>query len=218
MERVLDRLILYAAQNASDSICFDGTQGLSLEAYCDSDWATSHATTGFALMLCGAAILHVSRRQHCIALSSTEAEIMAASEAAAETVYVRRMLRELGVDMDEPTVIHVDNSGAVELAKDRKSCHRSRHVLRRYFFVREAMAHGEVNVVKIDTKLNISDILTKAGFDAPTFDTFKGQLMGSAHRPPSAQASGTPSPNALRSGLLQARLDAMRMCPSLFAH
>ena len=44
---------------------------------------------------------------------------------------------------EKPPLLFVDNSGAVELSRDRKSCHRSRHVDRRYFKVRELQALGE---------------------------------------------------------------------------
>jgi hypothetical protein len=60
-----------------------------------------------------------------------------------------------------PTRLYVDNSGAVELARDRKSCHRSRHVDRRYFKVRELVYAGEITVEHIDTKENSADMLTK---------------------------------------------------------
>ena len=43
----------------------------------------------------------------------------------------------VGVPQTAPTVLYVDNQGAVELSKDAKTCHRSRHVLRRFFKVRE---------------------------------------------------------------------------------
>ena len=60
---------------------------------------------------------YASKRQQCIAMSSTEAEIIAASQAALEIVYLRALLREMGVEVDEPTELLVDNSGAVELSK-----------------------------------------------------------------------------------------------------
>ena len=47
------------------------------------------------------------------------------------------MLEEMGLHQALKTVLKVDNSGAVELSRDRKSCHRSRHVDRRYFKVRD---------------------------------------------------------------------------------
>ncbi len=92
-----------------------------------------------------------SRRQQCIAMSSTEAEVIAASQAALEIVFMRTLLRELGVNVSAPTVLRVDNSGAVELSKHRKSCQRSRHVMRRYLKVRELVAEGEIVVEWVDT-------------------------------------------------------------------
>ena len=84
-------------------------------------------------------------------------------------------------------MLYVDNSGAVELAKHRKSCDRSRHVQRRYFKVRELVAEGEIEVRHIDTHENVSDILTKNTFDAATFETLKGKAMsGVRARTPAA--------------------------------
>ena len=57
--------------------------------------------------------------------------------------------------------VFVDNSGAVELARDRKSCHRSRHVDRRYFKVREMFFAKILRVLKVDTTENTADVLTK---------------------------------------------------------
>ena len=49
------------------------------------------------------------------------------------------LAREMGIPTDGPTELYVDNSGAVELSKDSRSCHRSRHVDRRHFYVRELL-------------------------------------------------------------------------------
>ena len=113
-------------------------------------------------MLAGVAIVYASRRQKCIALSSTEAEIIAASAASCEVSYVRQLLFELGLPPSGPTVLNVDNSGAIELSRDRKSCNRSRHVDRRFFKVRELECEGIVTVKHVPTDDNVADILTKA--------------------------------------------------------
>ena len=57
--------------------------------------------------------------------------------------------------------IDTHNSGAVELSRDQKSCHRSRHVDRRYFKVRELSFEGVLRVIKVPTADNPSDLLTK---------------------------------------------------------
>ena len=160
---VADRIIVYLAQTSHVHVRYSGHAPSAdvLTAESDSDWAVGHSTTGWAILLAGAVIGFCSKRQPSIALSSTEAEIIAASTCATEVAYFRGLLRELGVEQLEPTVIGVDNSGAVELSRDRKSCHRSRHVDRRYFKVREYVAAGVVDVVKVSTDDNSSDVLTK---------------------------------------------------------
>ena len=107
---------------------------------------------------------------------STEAEIIAASAASVEIVYVRTLLRELGLEQQRPTTLRVDNSGAVELSRDRKSCHRSRHVDRRFFKVRELSAAGVLSVQHVPTELNRADFLTKP-LDETTFLRHRAAAM-----------------------------------------
>ena len=102
---------------------------------------------------------HNDARQHSVATATTEAEIIAASDAALEVTYLRGLLAEMGFRQTSPTVLYVDNSGAVELSRDLKSCQRSRHIERRYLKVRELVAAGEVEVRAVDTKNNPADLL-----------------------------------------------------------
>ena len=94
-------------------------------------------------------------------MSSTEAEIVAASSAALMLVFCDALGVELDMTHKAPPKLFVDNSGAVELSRDRKSCHRSRHVDRRYFKVRELHALKKLCVEHIGTDDNSSDLLTK---------------------------------------------------------
>jgi hypothetical protein len=165
-----ERTLLYMAHSSELGMTIDGNlpDAGVLDAESDSDWSVGHSTTGFLLFLAGCAIVYSSKRQPCIALSSTEAEIIAASATAVEIVYVRTLLRELGLQQDRPTTLRVDNSGAVELSRDRKSCHRSRHVDRRFFKVRELNAAGVITVEHVPTEFNRADFLTKP-LDETTF-------------------------------------------------
>eukprot|EP00965_Chrysotila_dentata_P100198 3309560-Pleurochrysis_carterae.AAC.1 len=85
MDEHADRVPAYMAQTADEGIEFKAGGGVQLVAYSDSDWAISHSTTGFYITFGGAAVSYGSKRQHwCISLSSTEAEIIAASHTAAK--------------------------------------------------------------------------------------------------------------------------------------
>eukprot|EP00965_Chrysotila_dentata_P149962 4952492-Pleurochrysis_carterae.AAC.1 len=66
----------------------------------------------------------------------------------------------MGREEANATPMHVDNAGAVELSKDRRSCQRSRHVDRRDLKVRKYVAHGSVEVRKIGTEDNVADVFT----------------------------------------------------------
>ena len=168
LEKHADRAIVYLAQTASVGVIYDGaaTDAGILSAESDSDWAVGHSTTGWLIFFAGAMVAFASKRQACIAGSSTEAEIIAASACAHEVVYFKTLAKEMG--MPQGVVqLSVDNSGAVELSRDRKSCHRSRNVDRRYFKVRELSYEGVLTVEHIDTADNTADILTKALSQVP---------------------------------------------------
>ena len=63
-----------------------------LQAFADSDWGVTRSTTGFVVMLAGAAILAVSRRQHCITMSSCEAELVALADLAIELLHIAEVV------------------------------------------------------------------------------------------------------------------------------
>ena len=171
----MDRCLIYLFQTRDRGLTFSASGG-ELVAETDSDWTECHSTNGYCIRLGGAVVAYASKRQHSVALSSTEAEIMGASLAAAEIVNIRGLLREMGRDMSKPTVLYVDNQGAVALSKDMKSCQRSRHIERRYLRIREWVAMGEIEVRYISTEDNCADALTKP-LDVKTFNKHIGKLM-----------------------------------------
>jgi hypothetical protein len=102
-----DRCIAYFVHTASEGITFNGSRGGELVAYSYSD-CLSHtllSTTGYVIRLAGAPISYASKRQQCIALSSTEAEFMAASAAATEVAYLREIFRDLDLGSRPPPLL-----------------------------------------------------------------------------------------------------------------
>ena len=74
-------------------------------------------------------------------------------------------------------VVEIDNTGAVELSRNPRSCQRSRHVECRFFKVRELVALGEIEVRSVATADNRADVLTKSTIDVPTFRKHIGSIM-----------------------------------------
>ena len=150
-----------------------------MEGMSDSDWATKHSTSGMVFMFQTAAISWGSKKQATIALSSTEAEIVAASEAAKEAISLHGLLSELGQDDDRPTRMFVDNQSAIAVAYNPEHHSRMKHVERRHFFVRECVEDFKLEVPFVRTHENLADFFTKplAGKDASRFFTLRNVIM-----------------------------------------
>jgi hypothetical protein len=154
-----------------------------LAGYSDSDWAERHSTSGFVFKWQQAAVSWASTKQVSVALSSCEAEIVAASEGAKEGVYLRALLQELGVELKEPTDLAVDNRAARDLCYNPEHHRRTKHIARRHFFVREKVEEGVLKVPFVRSADNLADFFTKA-LPPKTFFSMRDEIMNVGARPP----------------------------------
>ncbi|GJT50671.1 retrotransposon protein, putative, ty1-copia subclass [Tanacetum coccineum] len=94
---------------------------------------------------------------------ATEAEYIAASEAAKEAVWIRKFIDELGVvpSNDYPIKINCDNSAAIIMAKELGIQKGASHFKRKYHYVRECIQTGKIDIVKVHTNDNLADSFTK---------------------------------------------------------
>ena len=129
-----------------------------------------------AFFLAGAVIAYLSKKQTTLAMSSTEAEIMAASKAALEAIYLLALLRDLKQAQKLPIDFFVDNSGVIALSKDYKVNERTKHIERHHFKIRELVEQATLRVKYIASSDNISDIFTKA-LDNATFCKLRAKLL-----------------------------------------
>ena len=106
------------------------------------------------------AITWSSKKQHIVALSSTEAEYVAQTHAAKEAMYLRTLVEEI-CGFDKPVTLNCDNQGAIALSKDNKFHARTKHIDIRYHFIREAVENKKISVKYVPTDENPADIFTK---------------------------------------------------------
>ena len=112
-------------------------------------------------MFSQAAISWGSKKQISVALSSCEAEIMAASEASKEAIHLDRMAKVLRLSDSEPLDLFVDNQSAIAIAYNPEMHQRTKHIERRHFFVREAVENEKIRVPFVKTVDNLADFFTK---------------------------------------------------------
>ena len=158
------RIFKYLSGTAKQGISFNKTNNLSLICYSDSDYAgdvpTRRSTGGYIIMFCGGPISWSSKIQSTVALSTTEAEYMAACEGIKELIWVKRLLSELSTDSSTP-LLCMDNRSAIKLVKNPQFHKRTKHIDVKFHFIREVYGSGGFTLNYVPSSEQLADILTK---------------------------------------------------------
>ena len=65
------------------------------------------------MFLCGGPIFWLSKQPSSVALSSNEAKFIVNSDAVKEVLFVLQVLSSVGINVEQPVIVHVDNMGAI---------------------------------------------------------------------------------------------------------
>jgi hypothetical protein len=137
-----------------------------LAGYSDSDLAgdidTRKSTSGILYFLGDNVITWQSQKQKVVALSSCEAEYIAATTAACQGVWLARLLAEFKGTTPATVNLKIDSQSAIQLSKNPVFHDRSKHIDLRYHFIRDCIEENRVQLEFIGTKDQLADILTKA--------------------------------------------------------
>ncbi|GJP52575.1 hypothetical protein CLOM_g11683 [Closterium sp. NIES-68] len=128
---------------------------------------------GYVCLLGGGAVSWRSKKQNEVGLSSCETEYMALHHGAKEVVWLRRLLEELGVGQEKPTVVFCDNESAVKLAKNACLHGLTKHIRPKWHWVRRLL-DKEVRLEIVKTHQQAADIFTKRLAEA---DHWKGMKL-----------------------------------------
>jgi hypothetical protein len=149
------------------------------------DSNTARSRMGYLITYAGCPMHWASKMQTEIALSSTEAEYIALSQAMREVIPIMWLLKEakeMGIPIvnQQPKVmckVFEDNAGAIEIANVPKMRPRTKHLNIKYHHFREEVKKGTVNIYHVGTKEQRADIFTKA-LDEGLFIKFRKMIQG----------------------------------------
>ena len=96
-----------------------------------------------------------------VALSTTEVEYMAATQACKEVIWVRRIIEELE-HKQEKMYLFCDSQSTLYIARNLAFHFRTKHIGVQYHFVREVVENGSVDMQKIYTNDKIVYVFTKS--------------------------------------------------------
>jgi len=98
--------------------------------------------------------------QSTVVLSTTEVKYIAMMEATKEAIWLQGLLDDLGIEQDL-LKINCDSTSAIYLAKKQVYHARTKHIDVKLYIVREILDEGDIELLKVHTKENLADILTK---------------------------------------------------------
>jgi hypothetical protein len=120
------------------------------------------STSGMIYFLSNNPITWQSSKQKVVALSSCEAEYIAASTAACQGVWLARLMGELLDTKVSAPLQMVDNKAAISLIKNHVLHDRSKHIETKFHYIRECAERGLIKVDFVNTEEQLGDIFTKA--------------------------------------------------------
>ena len=195
-EKAVKRIARYLLGTADKGLKYGPDPNRGLECYVDADfaggWSSGDHTnpecvlsrTGFVIMYAGCPVTWSSKLQTEIALSTTEAEYIALSQAMREVIPFMNLMQEIdnifGIHNPSPQFhcrVFEDNRSCIKVAESPKFTPRTKHIAIKYHHFRSFVSDGTIKIKHIDTKEQIADMLTKP-LEEGTFKYLRRQLMG----------------------------------------
>lgn len=195
--KAVKRICRYLKGTIEDGIILKPTEEWTVDCHVDADFAglwgveddqdpiCVKSRTGYVLSVAGCPVTWVSKLQSEITVSTLESEYVALSFACRDLIPLRRLVAELSVPLHKGenlqcraySNIWEDNNGCISLVNLNRMTPRTKHIGIKYHFAREYVKNGEVKVLKIDTKEQLADIMTK-GLAPEPFVAIRKLLCG----------------------------------------
>ncbi|GBN90491.1 Copia protein [Araneus ventricosus] len=135
-----------------------------LSLHVDADWGSNlndrKSVSGYLIMFCNNPILWCVNKQKCIALSSTEAEIIALSKGVQDLLWIKGIASEIVCVKN--LIVYEDNQSCIKCIANENNFGRMKHIDIKLKFIRDIVSRNKIKIEYIYTGNQIADMLTKA--------------------------------------------------------
>jgi hypothetical protein len=172
------RILRYLAYTPKFGLWYPRGSTFDLIGYSDADWAgckiNRKSTSGTCQFLGRSLVSWASKKQNSVALSTAEAEYIAAGHCCAQLLWMRQTLRDYGYKLTKVSLL-CDNESAIRMADNPVEHSRTKHIAIRYHFLRDHQQKRYIEIAYISTKEQLADIFTKP-LDEQTFNKLRHEL------------------------------------------
>ncbi|MCO5610655.1 hypothetical protein L7F22_064894 [Adiantum nelumboides] len=160
------RIMRYVRSTLDYALFYDAGTQVQVHGYTDSDWANSvsdrRSTSGYMFSFGSAAVTWSSKKQLTVALSNTEAEYRGATVAACKVAWLKMLLQDLEIQVQDPVVIYYNNISSIQLTRSPVFHAHTKHIEVHYHFIRERVLDGDIDLDYVNTEDQAADLFTKA--------------------------------------------------------
>jgi hypothetical protein len=172
------RILRYLVSTPCFGIWYPKGSTFDLIGYSDSDYAgckvDRKSTSGTCQFLGRSLVSWSSKKQTSVALSTAEAEYVAAGQCYAQLLCMRQTIQDFGYNLSEVPLL-CDNESAIRLAVNPIEHSRTKHIDMRHHFLRDHQQKGDIDVYHISTENQLADIFTKP-LDEKRFCRLRSEL------------------------------------------
>jgi hypothetical protein len=158
------RILRYLVSTPCFGIWYPKGSTFDLIRYSDYDYVgckvDRKSTSGTYQFLGRSLVSWSSKKQTSIALSTAEAEYVAAGQCCAQLLWMRQTLRDFGYNLSKVPLL-CDNESAIRLADNPIEHSRTKHINIRHHFLRDHQQRGGIDIYHISTENQLADIFTK---------------------------------------------------------
>lgn len=133
--------------------------------YSDADFAndpnTRRSVTGYVFIKNGGAVTWACQKQQTVALSTTEAEFMAACAATKEVMWIKQLLSDIGEFNQKSVCLNLDNQSAISVIKNNNFHKRCKHIDIKFHFIKEKYYDKVIELNYVCSDEQYADIFTK---------------------------------------------------------
>jgi hypothetical protein len=161
---VVKRIFRYLVHTPNLGLWYPRGSTFNLLGYSDSDYAgckvDRKSTSGTCQFLGRSFVSWSSKKQNSVALSTAEAEYVAAGACCAQLLWMRLTFRDSSCKFSKVPLL-CDNESAIKLANNPVNHSRTKHIDIRHHFLRDHEAKGDIALSHVSTDKQLADIFTE---------------------------------------------------------
>ena len=176
--KAVKRILRYLNGTSKFGLWYSKGSDSSLVGYSDSDFAgcklDRKSTSGTCHLFSKSLVSWHSKKQVSVALSTAEAEYVAAGSCCAQILWLKQQLLDFDIKLSHIPIM-CDNTSAINLTKNPILHSRTKHIEIRHHFLRDHVEKGDVVFAHVDSKNQLADIFTKP-LATESFFNIRGEL------------------------------------------